>query len=85
MMPVPERQHLDGHPEIARGLPYISACLHEPSRSGVTQNVRRDIVAEPALVTTLAKALSTLCTGFPFHSTANRCPHRFQRRRCASS
>lgn len=49
MMPVPERQHLDGHPEIARGLPYISACLHEPSRSSVTQNVRRDIVAEPRI------------------------------------
>jgi hypothetical protein len=32
MMPVPLRQHLDGHPEITRGLPYIRARLHEPSR-----------------------------------------------------
>jgi hypothetical protein len=34
-MPVPLRQHLDGHPEITRGLPYIRARLHEPSRGSV--------------------------------------------------
>lgn len=45
------------------------------------------VTSSPSLAarTTLPKALSTLCTGSSFHSTANRCPRRFQRRRCANS
>jgi hypothetical protein len=31
-MTVTLREHLDGHTEIASGLPQVGACLHKPRR-----------------------------------------------------
>jgi hypothetical protein len=47
------RQRFDRHAEVARGHPEVNAELHEPSRGGVTQRVRHDVIGcdvEPAVV-----------------------------------
>jgi len=49
MVTVTLRKHLDRHPEIARGFPHIGTSLHQPRRCGVTENVRRHVVAESSI------------------------------------
>ena len=36
-------EHLDGHTQKARSLPFIDTCLHQPRRCRVAQGVRADL------------------------------------------
>src|SRR5712691_3561015 len=43
MMTVHAVNHLDGHSEKSGSFPIVDASLHQPSRCGVSQRMRRDV------------------------------------------
>ena len=46
VMPVTLRQHLGRHPKEASGLPYVDSRLHQPSGSGVPEDMRSHLSAK---------------------------------------
>jgi hypothetical protein len=46
MVAISLRKHLDCHAEIAGRFPHIGACLHQPRRSGMTEDMRGHVITE---------------------------------------
>src|SRR5262249_12486341 len=66
------------HSEILGRFPFWRAELHQPRRRSVSHYVRSH-PRKGADLATARKARSTSLTGWPFHSTAYRCPNFLHR------
>jgi hypothetical protein len=73
VMAVSRGQHLDGHAEICGCRP--ASAMSRRCGAGRAGRLRHRVRYS---ATTLANALSMLCTGLPFHSTTKRWPRRFR-------